>query len=112
MASKEEESKGSTSSEEPEYDSDIGSAKSVASGSRAPPLKIVQYLSTSLIVSQNLTLADIEVNSCPTNKIKQLEDQLIKSLKKIKIKPILIDPKAEMKQQKAAGNTETHIEYE
>ena len=83
MASKEEESKNSTSSEEPEYDSDKGSAKSVASGSWAAPLKIVQYLSTNLIVGQNLTLADVEVSSCPTAKIKEMEDELIKNLKKV-----------------------------
>ena len=107
-----EESKGSTSSEELEYDSDIGSGKSVASSSRAPPLKIVQYLSTNLIVGQNLTLADVEVSSCPTVKIKEMEDALIKNLKKVKHKPVLIDPRAEMKVQKAAGNTETLVDYE
>ena len=107
-----EESKGSTSSEELEYDSDIGSGKSVASSSRAPPLKVVQYLSTNLIVVQNLTLADVEVSSCPTVKIMEMEEELIKHLKKIYLKPILIDPRAEMKVQKAAGNTETLIDYE
>jgi len=50
MASKEEEDKNSTSSEEPEYESDIGSEKSIAGDNKAPPLKIVQYLSTNLIV--------------------------------------------------------------
>ena len=59
-----------------------------------------------------MTLADIEVTSCPTNKIKELEDELVKSLKKIKIRSILIDPKAELKEQKEAGNVETLIEYE
>ena len=112
MANNEEESKNSTSSEELEYDSDIGSGKSVASGSKAPPLKIVQYLSTSLIVGQNLTLADVEVSSCPTAKIKEMEDELIKRLKKVQIKAVLVDPRAEMKEQKAAGNTETLVDYE
>ena len=65
-----EESKGSTNSEEVEYESDAASEKVIASGSRAPPLKEVQYLSTNLIVGPNLTLADIEVSSCPTNMIK------------------------------------------
>ena len=41
-----------------------------------------------------------------------MEDELIKNLKKIKIKPVLIDPRAEMKVQKAAGNTETLVDYE
>ena len=64
-----EESKGSTSSEEIEYESDVGSDKIIPSGSRAAPLKVVQYLSTNLISGSNLTLADIEVSSCPTAKI-------------------------------------------
>ena len=59
-----------------------------------------------------MTLADVEVSSCPTNKIKELEDELVKNLRKIKIKLALIDPRAEIKVQKAAGNTETLIEYE
>ena len=46
MRGKDEESKGSTSEEDQEYDSDVVSAKSGASGSRAPKLKVVQYLST------------------------------------------------------------------
>ena len=112
MANNEEESKNSTSSEELEYDSDIGSGKSVASGSRTPPLKIVQYLSTNLIVGQNLTLADVEVSSCPTAKIKKMEDKLIKRLNKVQIRAVLVDPRAEMKVQKAAGNTKTLVAYE
>ena len=59
-----------------------------------------------------MTLADVEVSSCSTVKIKELEDELIKHIRKIKIKAVLIDPRAEMKVQKAAGNTETLIEYE
>ena len=107
-----EESKGSTSSEELEYDSDIGSGKSVASGSRTPPLKVVQYLSTNLIVGSNLVLPDIEVSSCPTAKIQEMEDKLIKNLKNVQTKPMLVDPRAEMKEQKAAGNTETLVDYD
>ena len=83
MASKDEESKGSTSSDELEYDSDIGSTKSGPHGKVAPALKVVKYLSTSLIVGSNLTLADIEVSSCPTIKIKEMENKLIKHLKKV-----------------------------
>ena len=74
MEGRNEESKGSTSSEEPEYDSDIGSAKSGTGVTRPPPLKITQYLSTCLLVEKNLTLADVEVSSCPTAKIKEMED--------------------------------------
>ena len=42
-----------------------------------------------------MTLADVEVSSCPTDKIKEMEDALIKNLKKVKLKPVLIDPRAE-----------------
>ena len=46
-------------------------------------MKVDKYLSTSLIVGSNLTLADVEVSSCPTAKIKEMEDELIKHLKKV-----------------------------
>ena len=45
-------------------------------------------------------------------KIESLESQLIKSLRKVKLKTLLIDPRAEMKAQKEAGNTETLVEYD
>ena len=93
-----EESKGSTSSEEVEYESDIESEKVIASGTRAPPLKVVQYLSTNLIAASNLVLADIEVSSCPINKIKEIENELIKQLRKVKNKSVLINPRVEMKE--------------
>ena len=41
-----------------------------------------------------------------------MESQLLKNVKKIRLKPLLIDPKAEMKKQKEAGNTETLVDYE
>ena len=63
----------------------------------APRLKVVQYLSTQLVSGRNLTLADIKVESYPEAKIKSLESELIDSLKKVRIRPLLIDPKAEMK---------------
>jgi len=44
-----EESKDSTSSEEPEYESDINSEKSIKSDHDAPKLKISYYWSTDLI---------------------------------------------------------------
>jgi len=36
----------------------------------------------------------------------------VKKLTKIRLKPLLIDPKAEMKRQKEAGNTETLVDYD
>ena len=97
MKSNIEESKESTSSEEAEYDSDVNSAKSIRSMGGAPKLKIVQYLSTELVTGRNLTLADIQVESYPESKIKSMESELLNSLKKVRIRPLLIDPKAEMK---------------
>ena len=61
MRKTEEESKGSTSEEEPEYESDGISDKSIKSDHGAPRLKISLYLSTELITERNLTLADIDI---------------------------------------------------
>jgi hypothetical protein len=69
----EEESKGSTSSEEPEYDSDHISDKSIKSDEGAPKIKIAFYLSTALMTERNLTLADIKIESYPTSKIDKME---------------------------------------
>jgi len=77
MNANQEESKGSTSSEEPEYDSDINSEKSLRSSQGAPRVKIVQYLSTQLLTSRDLTLADVEVSSYPASKIQTMESELI-----------------------------------
>jgi hypothetical protein len=60
-----EESKGSTSEEEPEYESDSISDKSIRSVEGAPKLKISYYLSSELITGMNLTLADITIESYP-----------------------------------------------
>ena len=49
MKSMDEESKGSTSSDEPEYESDHLSDKSIKSDKGAPKIKITIYLSTPLI---------------------------------------------------------------
>ena len=56
-----EESKGSTSSEEPEYESDVHSEKSIEGSKGGSKLKISLYLSTDLVTQKNLTLADIKV---------------------------------------------------
>ena len=107
-----EESKGSTSSEEPEYDSDVNSAKSIKSDNNAPRLKITLYLSTHLVTERNLTLADITIESYPESKIKTMESKFLKKIANIKLKPLLIDPKAELKREKEAGNTETLVDYD
>jgi hypothetical protein len=108
----EEESKGSTSSEEAEYDSDHISDKSVKSDNGAPRIKISLYLSTPLITESNLTLADVNIESYPESRIGTMEAELRNSISKLKIKPLLIDPKAELKRQKEAGNTETLVDYD
>src|SRR6266446_1537769 len=92
-----EESKDSTSSEEPEYESDINSEKSVKSDQGAPRLKISYYWSTDLITLRDLTLADIKIESYPASKISNMESELIARLAHVRLKPLLVDPKAEMK---------------
>ena len=61
MERHQEESKGSTSSDEPEYDDDKLSDRSIKSDNGAPRIKISLYLSTELIVGKNLTLADVTI---------------------------------------------------
>ena len=112
MKNLQEESKDSTSSEEPEYESDIHSEKSIESNKGAPRLKISLYLSTDLITWRNLTLADITIEKYPASKIQEMESELIAGLKYVKLKPLLIDPRADMKKQKKAGNTNTLVEYD
>ena len=41
-----------------------------------------------------------------------MESKLKKQISNLKIKPLLVDPKAEMKKEKEAGNTETLVEYD
>jgi hypothetical protein len=36
----------------------------------------------------------------------------LKTISKVRLKPLLIDPKDQMKSQKEAGNTETLVEYD
>jgi hypothetical protein len=107
-----EESKGSTSEEEPEYESDSISDKSIKSVDGAPRLKISYYLSSELITEANLTLADITIESYPDSKIETMEYELLVSVAEVRIEPLLIDPRAVMKIQKLAGNTETLVDYE
>ena len=59
-----------------------------------------------------MTLADINIESYPESKINTMESNLVKKITKIRLKPLLIDPKAEMKRQKEAGNTETLVDYD
>ena len=41
-----------------------------------------------------------------------MEDILVEQLKQFRIKTVVVDPRAKMKKQKAAGNTETLVDYE
>ena len=58
-----EESKGSTSGEESEYDSDTNPPDLAKSRSIAAKVMPGVYLSTNLITEKNLTLADINIES-------------------------------------------------
>ena len=73
MRNNKEESKGSTSSEEPEYESDINSIKSGKSASKPSKSKITPYLSTNLITETNLTLPDIIIQNYTMDQIEDLE---------------------------------------
>jgi hypothetical protein len=59
-----------------------------------------------------LTLADINIESYPASKIDRMESELRDEISNLKIKPLLIDPKAELKAAKEAGNTETLVDYD
>ena len=65
-----------------------------------------------MITSRNLTLADINIESYPESKINTMESTLVKKIKNIRLKPLLIDPKAELKRQKEDGSTETLVDYD
>jgi hypothetical protein len=95
-----EESKGSTSGEESDYDSDTQPPKLPKSASIAAKLMPGVYLSTNLITEKNLTLADIKIESYTLEVIESMESDLIDMVSKLKSKPLLIDPKAELKIQK------------
>jgi hypothetical protein len=69
-------------------------------------------LSTHLITERNLTLADINIESYPESKISTMESMLLSRIANTRLKPLIIDPKAEMKTQKEAGNTETLVGYD
>lgn len=112
MEKTQEESKGSTSSDEVDQVSEVDSIKSIISGRGGPPLKISLYLSTNLIVGRNLTLADIVVESYPASKIREMEDSLSESLKSIKTVTPLVDPRAEMRIERSAGNMATLVSYD
>ena len=108
----EEESKGSTSGEESEYEDDAGPGELTKSGSVAAKVMPGVYLSTNLITEKNLTLADIQIDSYTLQIIENRESELIDVVSKFKSKPLMIDPKAELKIQKLAGNTATLVDYE
>ena len=58
-----EESKGSTSEEESEYESDTDTVKSAQNKSKSSRMNNISYLSTNLITQNNITLADIEIKN-------------------------------------------------
>ena len=108
----EEKSKGSTSEEESDFESDAEPADLTKKGSTAAKVMPGVYLSTNLITERSLTLADISIDTYTPQVILNMESELIGVVKKFKSKPLLIDPKAELKVQKLAGNSTTLVDYD
>jgi hypothetical protein len=80
MKSMEEESKGSTSGEESEYEDGAEPADLTKRGSVAAKVMPGAYLSTNLISEKNLTLADIKIDSYTLQIIENMESDLIDKL--------------------------------
>ena len=77
MRNQEEESKGSTSSKESEYESDTNSVKSAQNKSKSSRMNNISYLSTNLITQNNITLADIEIKNYLDSTINDMESDYI-----------------------------------
>ena len=77
MRNQDEESKGSTSSEESEYESDTDSVKNDDNKSRTSRMSNISYLSTNLITSKNLTLPEIEIKNYLDSTISDMESDYI-----------------------------------
>jgi hypothetical protein len=77
MRNQEEESKGSTSSEESEYESDIDSVKNDENKPKTSRMSNISYLSTNLITTKNLTLPDIEIKNYLDSTINDMESDYI-----------------------------------
>ena len=73
----EEESKGSTSGEESEYDDGADPPELTKRGSVAAKVMPGIYLSTNLIADKNLTLADIKIDGYTLQVIENMESELI-----------------------------------
>ena len=95
-----EESKGSTSSKDSEFDSDTNPLDLPKKASIAAKVMPGVYLSTNLITEKNLTLADIKIESFTLEVIETMGSELIRIVSKFKTKSLLVDPKAELKRQK------------
>jgi hypothetical protein len=67
------------------------------SGSVAAKVMPGVYLSTNLITEKNLSLADIKIDSYTLQIIETMESDLIDEVQNFRLKPLLIDPKAELK---------------
>ena len=84
MRNEEEESKGSTSSEESEYASDTDSVKNDENKPRTSRMSNISYLSTNLITSKNLTLPEIEIKNYLDTTINDMESDYIDQVENIK----------------------------
>jgi hypothetical protein len=112
MRNQEEESKGSTSGEESEYESDIDSVKNDDNKSKSARVSSILYLSTNLVTARNLTLADIEIKNYVPLTIYDMESVYIDSVANIKWQYLLIDPRAEIRKAKKEGQMSTIVDYE
>jgi len=77
MRMNQEESKGSTSEEESEYESDTDTVKSAQNKSKSSRMNNISYLSTNLITQNNITLADIEIKNYLDSTINDMESDYI-----------------------------------
>jgi hypothetical protein len=84
MRNEEEESKGSTSSEESEYESGTDSVKNDENKPRTSRMSNISYLSTNLITSKNLTLPEIEIKNYLDTTINDMESDYIDQVENIK----------------------------
>ena len=77
MRNEEEESKGSTSSEESEYESDTDSVKNDENKPKTSRMSNISYLSTNQITTKNLSLPDIEIKNYLETTINDMESDYI-----------------------------------
>ena len=74
--------------------------------------KAAKYLTTNLICSRNITLADVEIESYSTADISKREADLIRQQQAMRGSSYFVDPRAEVKEAKREGGIQTLVDYE